>query len=94
MRSMRRPDDEDDFFVPDEPVEDVRAAFQRGKKGKSRRPVGPTAPAVEELVIGRGVRVVAPGAWLQRFNMGTGAIKHLEVHSEAQPLTDGALVSH
>ena len=34
---MTGPDD-DDFFVPDEPVEDVRAAFERGKKGVTRRP--------------------------------------------------------
>lgn len=29
---------QDDFFVPDEPVEQVRAAFERGKRGKTRRP--------------------------------------------------------
>jgi hypothetical protein len=37
--------DPEDFYVPDEPVGDVRAAFERGKKGKTRRPVSRGAVA-------------------------------------------------
>jgi hypothetical protein len=39
----------DDFFEPDEPLEDVVAAFEQGEKGKTRPP---TQGRTEYLVIG------------------------------------------